>query len=271
MFQSLSIGAATLTSNAYVAVLAQTCSFIRCAFPGASISRDPLPPTRRGDRRRSSLPAGRPQLWHLNNEDYEDEAVAVAAHRCVLLKAAYRPLAFAETLEGLALQGHPSLNWGLEALGPVRLEHPEMPLAILEEYDPREESHDQDPPPVPVRYWLVEEVGQKPQGWLKDFVLNQRPYVSTSTLKPDLAFLMAHLARVREGASVIDPDFTAGLFHLTRRTLKPGGRAVLLYPQALVKHLRAFARAAELTLHAAYPCDTTSGRKRRLVILEVPS
>ncbi|OLQ00522.1 hypothetical protein AK812_SmicGene16793 [Symbiodinium microadriaticum] len=66
-------------------------------------------------------------------------------------------------------------------------------------------------------------------------------------------------------------DFTAGIFHLTRRTLNPGGRAVMLYPQALVKHLRAFARAAELTLHAAYPCDTTSGRKRRLVILEVPS
>ncbi|OLP81520.1 tRNA (guanine(10)-N2)-methyltransferase, partial [Symbiodinium microadriaticum] len=197
------------------------------------------------------------RLWQLNNEDYEDEAVAEAARRCVLLKAAYRPLAFAETLEGLALQGIDTLrgwppekrkqagqvSWqvradpglylkdhgteqlvflmrifsekagGLEALGPVSLEHPDMPLAIVE-----------DPPPVPVRYWLVEEVGQKPQGWLKDFVLNKRPYVSTSTLKPDLAFLMAHLARAREGASVIDPVCGSGSLLLAAAAL--GARTV---------------------------------------------
>ncbi|CAE8648527.1 unnamed protein product, partial [Polarella glacialis] len=173
-----------------------------------------------------------PMLWVVSDSGLSEQQVMELASRCVLVRAVYKPIACSLCVDDLAAQGlavvkgwtpeRRSGSWRLRIrgvhqrynldreeacdvleeslllLGPVRLEAPDLALAIVQEFDPKGCSL------TPHRLWLVLEFG-KPTSWLAPYLLKKRPYCSTSTLQPEISFIMANLARVSLGDSVLDP------------------------------------------------------------------
>lgn len=185
------------------------------------------------------LPPGRPLLWRLAGSGLDEAQVAALVDRCSLLRAAYRPLACAPELRGLAGKAEtrfrgwsadkrarswslsvrgvhqrpglsvvdvgPALTEALQLLGPVCLDRPGTALMVLEEFEPKGAR-----PLVLSRVWLVEVLGEKAQGWLKPYLLPTRPYLSMSTTEPRFAFLVANLAQISDGSAVLDPVCGSG-------------------------------------------------------------
>ncbi len=60
-------------------------------------------------------------------------------------------------------------------------------------------------------------------GWLGRYALRSRPFLTPTAMEPELAFLMANLARVRAGAAVLDPCCGSGGLLLCAAALGDGG------------------------------------------------
>mmetsp|Transcript_109204 Transcript_109204/g.307971 ORF Transcript_109204/g.307971 Transcript_109204/m.307971 type:complete len:518 (-) Transcript_109204:76-1629(-) len=197
-------------------------------------------------RGEGALP-GRPHLWTLSSRaGLLASDVAEIARRCVFLRAVYRPLACGDDVEATAVRAEAVVQqWSAEKraapwalhhvrgihrgaafsraaaidafsgalgqLGPVNLRSPDIKIAVLEEYDSSCKVHlDPDQAPAPRCFWFAELLGEKPDRWMSPYMLQRRRYISQTTTRPEVAFLIANLAHVSRGYAVLDPVCGSG-------------------------------------------------------------
>lgn len=213
----------------------------RAAVEG-SASRAALRPTEPAP---AGSPGGRPQLWALGAGVLQPEELREVARRCIFLRAAYRPVACGASAVDCAQAAEAAVrSWSeekrarawalshvrgvhhgarmgttaaiegftaaLELLGPVRLDAPETPLAVLEEYASEAKEHMTWEEAVLRRVWFLEVLGEKSHHWMKPYMLENRQYLSQTTTRPEVAMLLANLAQVRQGDRVLDPCCGSG-------------------------------------------------------------